>query len=40
MEHSGEAAVTEAHRKALAPFRQADGRYLIGACFRCLLAKP
>jgi SAM-dependent methyltransferase len=39
MDHSGEAAVTEAHRKALAPFRQADGRYLIGASFRCLLAR-
>jgi len=38
MEHSGEAAVTEAHREALAQFRQADGRYLIdalsGACWR------
>jgi SAM-dependent methyltransferase len=40
MEHSGEAAVTEAHRQALAPFRQADGRYEIGASFRCLLARP
>lgn len=40
MEHSGEAAVTEAYRKALTPFRQADGRYLIGASFRCLLARP
>jgi SAM-dependent methyltransferase len=40
MEHSGEAAVTEAHRKALAPFRQADGRYRVGASFRCLLAQP
>lgn len=40
IEHSGEAAVTEAHRKALAQFRQADGRYLIGASFRCLLAQP
>jgi SAM-dependent methyltransferase len=39
MEHSGEAAVTEAHRKALAPFRQADGGYQIGASFRCLLAR-
>ena len=40
MEHAGEAAVTEAHRQALAPFRQADGRYEIGASFRCLLARP
>jgi SAM-dependent methyltransferase len=40
MEHSGEAAVTEAHRAALAPFRQPDGRYLIDASFRCLLARP
>jgi SAM-dependent methyltransferase len=40
MEHAGEAAVTEAHRAALARFRQADGRYSIGASFRCLLARP
>lgn len=40
IEHSGEAAVTEANRSALAQFRQADGRYLIGASFRCLLAQP
>ena len=40
MEHSGEAAVVEAQRVALAPFRQADGRFLIGASFRCLLARP
>jgi SAM-dependent methyltransferase len=40
IEHAGEAAVTAAHRTALAQFRQADGRYLIGASFRCLLAKP
>jgi SAM-dependent methyltransferase len=39
-EHSGEAAVTEVHRQALAPFRQADGRYRLGASFRCLLARP
>jgi SAM-dependent methyltransferase len=39
MEHSGEAAVTEAQRKALAPFRQADGSYRIGASFRSLLAR-
>ncbi len=40
MEHSGEAAVVDAHRKALAPFRRADGSYKIGATFRCLLARP
>lgn len=40
MEHAGEAAVVEAHRKALAPFRQADGGYRIGASFRCLIARP
>lgn len=38
MEHSGEQAVTEAHAKALAAFRQADGSYRIGASYRCLLA--
>jgi SAM-dependent methyltransferase len=40
MDLVGEAAVTEAHRAALAPFRQLDGRFLIGASFRCLLARP
>ncbi len=40
MENSSEAAVTEAHRLALAPFRLADGGYRIGASFRCLLARP
>ena len=40
MENSSESAVTEAHRQALAPFRQADGSYRIGASFRCLLARP
>ncbi len=39
MEHSGEAAVTEANRRALAEFRQADGRYQIEASFRSLLAR-
>ena len=39
MEHSGEAAVDEAHAKALAPFRQTDGSYRIGASFRCLLTR-
>ncbi len=40
MENSSEAAVSEAHRQALAPFRRADGGYRIGASFRCLLARP
>jgi SAM-dependent methyltransferase len=39
-EHSGDAAVTEAYRQALAPFRRADGSYHIGAHYRCLLARP
>jgi len=39
MENASERAVTEAHAKAIAPYRQADGRYRIGASFRCLLAK-
>jgi len=38
MEHSGEQAVTEAHAKALAAFRQADGSYRIGASYRCIMA--
>ena len=40
MEHSGEQAVIDAHRAALAPFRQPDGSYRIGATFRCLVARP
>jgi SAM-dependent methyltransferase len=40
MENSSEAAVGEAHRQALAPFRLANGSYCIGASFRCLLARP
>jgi len=40
MENTSEAAVTEAHRQALAPFRRPGGDYLIGASFRCLLAHP
>lgn len=35
----GEAAVTAAHRAAIAPFRQGDGSYRIGAAFRCLFAR-
>ena len=37
-EHAGEAAVDAAHAAALAPFRQPDGSYRIGAAFRWLLA--
>jgi SAM-dependent methyltransferase len=40
MDNSSEAAVSEAHRQALAPFCRADGGYRIGASFRCLLARP
>jgi hypothetical protein len=39
MEHAGECAVTRAHAKAIAPFRQSDGSYRIGATFRCLLSQ-
>jgi SAM-dependent methyltransferase len=39
MEHSGEAAVSEAHARALAPFRQADGSYRLTASYRCLMAR-
>lgn len=34
-----EDAVTKAHEQALAPFRQGDGAYRIGAVFRNLLAR-
>ncbi len=40
MENSSEAAVSEAHRQALEPFRRDDGSYCIGASYRCLLARP
>ncbi len=39
IEHAGEAALDAAHTQALAPFRQPDGSYRIGATFRCLLAQ-
>ena len=38
IENSSEEAVTRAHATALAPFRQKDGSYLIGASFRWLAA--
>ncbi len=40
MENTSEQAVTEAHTKAIAPFRQSDGSYRVEASFRCLLARP
>jgi SAM-dependent methyltransferase len=40
MENSSEEAVSQAHREALAPFRQADGSYHAAAVFRCLLGRP
>ncbi len=41
MENSSEQAVSAAHEKALAPFRQKDdGSYKAKAMFRCLLARP
>ena len=40
IDNTSEAAVTDAHRKALAPFMQRDGSYRVSASFRCLLAKP
>ncbi|MGO9785637.1 MAG: class I SAM-dependent methyltransferase [Stellaceae bacterium] len=40
MENSSEQAVSAAHTKALAPFRQKDGHYKTKAMFRCLLARP
>jgi SAM-dependent methyltransferase len=32
-------AINDAHGKALAPFRQANGSYVIDARFRCLIAR-
>lgn len=40
MQNTSEQAVTEAHAKAIAPFRQPDGSYRVAATFRCLLARP
>lgn len=37
--HAGESAVDAAHSDALAPFRQTDGSFRIGANFRCLRAR-
>jgi SAM-dependent methyltransferase len=39
MEIASETVVSEAHAKAIAPFRQPDGSFRIGATFRCLLAR-
>jgi hypothetical protein len=35
MEDTSEQAVTEAHARAIAPFRQSDGSYRVRATFRC-----
>jgi SAM-dependent methyltransferase len=40
IENSSEQAVTEAHAKAITPFRQRDDSFFIKAKFRCLLAQP
>lgn len=40
MEYAGERAVRDTQAKAIAPFRQPDGSYRIGASFRCLVATP
>jgi hypothetical protein len=39
IEQTNEQAVSEAHAKAIAPFRRADGSYSIRASFRCLFAR-
>jgi hypothetical protein len=40
VEHSGTDAFVAADRAALAPLRQSDGSYRIGASSRCLGAAP
>ena len=37
--HTGEEAVQAAYSRALEPFRQPDGSYIIEASFRCLTAR-
>jgi SAM-dependent methyltransferase len=37
--NTSEQAVERAHAAALAPFKQPDGSYRVGATFRCLLAR-
>jgi hypothetical protein len=39
-ENSSAAAVDQAHEVALAPFRQPDGSFRIGATYRWLIARP
>jgi hypothetical protein len=39
IQNANEQAVSEAQANAIAPFRNADGSYHIGASFRCLLAR-
>jgi hypothetical protein len=40
MENTCEQAVTEAHAKAIVPFRQPDGSYRVKATLRCPPAQP
>ena len=40
IEAAGEPAVSDAHARAIAPFRLPDGSYRIGATYRCLVARP
>lgn len=40
IEHSGADALIATYHTALAPFRQPDGSFRIGARFRCLVATP
>jgi ubiquinone/menaquinone biosynthesis C-methylase UbiE len=39
MEHSSVEAVDAAQEEALAPYRREDGRFVVGAWFRCLVAR-
>ena len=39
IEHSSVEAVDAAQEKALEPFRREDGRYVVGARFRCLVTR-
>ncbi len=39
IESSSAEAVDNAHTNALAPFRQSDGSYKVGAAFRCLVSR-
>jgi SAM-dependent methyltransferase len=39
IENTSQSAVDEAHTEALLPYQQPDGSFMIGACFRCVIAK-